>query len=87
MPCEVVVRYFAPIRDRTGRDEEAIAMGDECQLKDLVRLVGERYRIGESLVANCLIVVNGKGSSQLAGLETKLRPGDRISFLPPISGG
>jgi len=49
--------------------------------------VGERYRIGESLVANCLIVVNGKGSSQLAGLETKLRPGDRVSFLPPISGG
>lgn len=87
MPCEVTVKYFAPIREKTGCEEEIINLKDGSRLKDLVRLVSERYCIEPALIASCLLTVNGKGASQLSGPETELRPGDRVCFMPPISGG
>jgi molybdopterin synthase catalytic subunit len=87
MSPEIVVRYFAPIRDATGRDEDRIELGAGSRLGDLLRLVAARYGVDERMITNCLVTVNGKGAAQLAGADTELHAGDRVSLLPPLSGG
>ncbi|HAZ30532.1 TPA: hypothetical protein DCY65_03055 [Candidatus Acetothermia bacterium] len=87
MPCEVKLMYFAPMRDKTGREGDTIELNDGSRLRDLLRLVMGRYGIDEQLLASCLITINGKGASQLSGPETELRAGDRICFMPPLAGG
>lgn len=87
MPCEITVKYFGFVRAKTGREEESIEVVDGATLKDLVRFLCERYGIDQALISNCFITVNARGAAQLAGAETELRPGDRICFMPPLSGG
>ena len=36
---------------------------------------------------NALIIVNGREIGVLAGLETKLKDGDEVVFIPVIHGG
>jgi len=87
VPCEVWVKYFAPIRDKTGRDEDRIELDEGGRLRDLLRLVAGRYGVDDPLMASCLVTINGRGASQLAGANTELHAGDRICFLPLLSGG
>ncbi len=87
MPFEVTVKYFAPFRDEAGCEEETVELQEGSRLADLVRLVSERHDMQSLSMSTCLITINEKGASQLAGMETELRRGDRICFMPLISGG
>ncbi|HID11684.1 MAG TPA: MoaD/ThiS family protein [Candidatus Latescibacteria bacterium] len=82
----VKVRYFLSISEKAACSEEEVELEAGSRLRDLMDKVCQRYGIKE-LVSSCFITVNGKGAQQLAGLDTKLRHGDVVSFMPPLSGG
>jgi len=82
----VKVRYFLPCSERTVRSDEEIELEEGSSLRDLIQEIHRRYGIGD-LISSSFITVNGKGAPQLSGLDTKLRPGDVICFMPPLSGG
>ncbi len=84
---EIIVRYFGPVREKTAVDEEKISVVEGSQLKRLIQLLVERHGFGTDQLAQCLIVINGRGASQLSGLETELRNGDVVCFMPQLSGG
>ena len=82
---KVYVKYLAAVSDYTGVDEEVIELGDGATLNDLLSLIRDRHpnirRIEERFPL--LILVNGVNSR----LDLKLRDGDRVALLPPVSGG
>jgi MoaD family protein len=78
-------RYFAALRDITGRSQDDI---DAASVGDLVKAVIERY--GEKFKRSLpftKVAVNGRLVSELDGDETKLQAADEVAFLPPVSGG
>jgi molybdopterin synthase sulfur carrier subunit len=42
---------------------------------------------GQDVSKNVIILVNRRGIRELEGLETKLKDGDEVALLPPVSGG
>jgi len=73
--------YFASLRDRAGRDAEAVeshavdprALYAELDARHGLGLAPERVRVA----------VNG----QFATWDRPLADGDEVVFLPPVSGG
>lgn len=78
-------RYFAALREVTGRSQDEI---DASSVRDLVDAVVERYgeKFSRSLPFT-KVAVNGRLVSELDGDATKLGPEDEVAFLPPVSGG
>ena len=75
------VLYFASLRDRAGREEEAVA----ATAGDVSALYAElRQRHGFTMPQDKLrVAVNG----EFAGWDRALRDGDEVVFIPPVSGG
>lgn len=94
-PMRVTVRLFGEFREAAGRDKVELELppGASCgqALRQLAKL---EPKVGELLFApsgeirdHLHVFLNGRNVATLAGLETKLSQGDRISFFPPIGGG
>ncbi len=88
------VEYFARIRDCTG--EEAIdwpapvpSLGALLHAlsarygKEFERWVLEGDRVGRAAI----VLVNGRDSRHLGGLDTPLHADDQIAIFPMIAGG
>jgi len=74
------VRYFASMRDRMGRGEEAVSLdAKSLTVEDLWKKLSN----GQSLPANTLIAVN----MEYTGSATQLKDGDEVPFFPPVTGG
>ncbi len=86
-PVEVTIKYFAPFNEKTGREEETVVLEPGSRLEDLVRWMADRYRMHDLSPSECLITINESGARQLSGMNTQLRDGDRVCFMPPLSGG
>jgi molybdopterin synthase sulfur carrier subunit len=74
------VRYFASMRDRMGRGEEAVSFSPgQVTVEDLWKKVSG----GESLPSNTLVAVN----MEYTDGKAVLKDGDEIAFFPPVTGG
>ncbi len=79
--------------------EEDISGGESpghFSVKDLLNRLGTRYRRfdqlvfdadGQQLTGQVVIFLNGRNLELIDGLETKLRDGDTVTFIPFIEGG
>jgi molybdopterin synthase sulfur carrier subunit len=100
MPSEqktiISTKYFAALREITGKREEAFAFDGEVNAKKFLEALVARYgkKIAEYLLdqngalrENLVMLVNGNAvdTSDLASL--KLKNGDLVVILPPIGGG
>jgi molybdopterin converting factor subunit 1 len=77
--------YFASLRTIAGKDEETIDLDQETTIQQL----GERIRettpqIGEMILGKKIMVAVNQDVAQL---DTVVKDGDEIAFLPPFSGG
>lgn len=80
-PLQVRIRYFAALRDHSGRAEE-LWQTTETSAASLFEQVKQRY--GFALQSEHVrLAVNG----QYCVWDTVLAEGDEVVFVPPVSGG
>ena len=77
--------YFASLKTIAGKDEETLDLDQETTIQQL----GERIRettpkIGEMILGKKIMVAVNQDVAQL---DTVVKDGDEIAFLPPFSGG
>jgi molybdopterin synthase sulfur carrier subunit len=92
----VKVKFIGSLRHFSGAGELELGFSECGSVGELVNeLVKEVPEIERSLVdrqledprPNSLILVNGREIGVLDGLETKLRDGDEVVFVPVVHGG
>lgn len=75
------VQYFALLREQSGKDEETLRTGAQTA-GELYTELQKVYRF--TLPERSLrVAIN----DQFADWQTSLKSGDRVVFLPPVSGG
>ena len=88
------IRYFAMVRDATGKSEEernapAATLG--VLVRDLIARYGVNFQkwVMEKGEMNGLsiILVNGRDARHTGFLETPLKPDDTVVIFPPLAGG
>jgi len=92
----VTIRFFGVFHSITSKNKVSIEFKDAIRLKEVIKeIVEEMPRLKQTLVdpdledprLNTLILVNGKEISVLNGLETMLKDGDEVIFIPVLHAG
>ena len=80
---KVNVLFFASCQDIVGEREVEVEVPEGATAADLVaKIVSEHPRFGE-IQASLMVSVN-QGYLEREG---RLREGDEVAFIPPVSGG
>jgi molybdopterin synthase catalytic subunit len=77
------VLFFGLLKDLTGRSAEDAEFPDGADLGAVFETYAVRYPRMREMARSIVIARN----HEFAGPGTKLREGDEIAFLPPVSGG
>ncbi len=92
----VVVKFVGALRNASGVGQLTIDCVEGLVLKDLINeVIGKMPSLELGLLdkqleepkPNALVLVNGREISVLRGLETALKDGDEIVFIPVVHGG
>ena len=78
---QIRVIYFAKLRDLIGLDEEIFSMKEGDDPSDVLASIKKKHKI--DIGANFKIAVNDEFSKW----DIKLNNGDRLVFIPPVTGG
>ncbi|HJM70834.1 MAG TPA: MoaD/ThiS family protein [Gammaproteobacteria bacterium] len=78
---QIRVIYFAKLRDLIGLDEEIFSMEEGDSPSDVLASINKKHEI--DVGANFKIAVNDEFSQW----DIKLNNGDRLVFIPPVTGG
>jgi len=95
---KVMVEYLGYIKQTLGVEQkEQTILKNDALVRDLLIALAEKY--GEpfrktvydpkdtDLKPHYILSVNGLLLNQLNGIETKLNDGDRVVFMPVVTGG
>jgi molybdopterin converting factor subunit 1 len=80
---QVTVRYLGPLKDIAGREGETVEVADNAVVGELYATLQQRipqlqpFRHVVAVAVNC----------EYSGSETRLREGDEVALIPPVSGG
>ena len=92
----ITLKFIGSLRHASGTDSFSMSCKKATSLIDLVNEVTKeapslrRSLLDEQLEEpkpNALILVNGREISVLDGLETKVKDGDEVVFVPVVHGG
>jgi len=92
----VAVRFIGALRSAAGKSKITIKIRGAVPLRELIKkIVEELPKLKRTLIdpeledprPNTLILVNGKEIGVLNGLETMLKDGDEVVFVPILHGG
>ena len=75
---KVNIKYFASMRDRMGKADETVELGNGATVNDVWTQVAD-----EPLPENTLIAVN----MEYTNAQQALNDGDEVAFFPPVTGG
>jgi len=78
---KIQVIYFAILRELTGLDKETFSMKQGNKPGDVLTSINERHEI--DLGINFKIAVN----DEFSDWDIELNEGDRLVFIPPVTGG
>jgi MoaD family protein len=92
------VNYLGSIKQTLGlKQPEQVELKDDAAVSDLLSLLAEKH--GEPFKTSVyepndhdlkpyyILSVNGLLTNQLNDMETKLKDGDHLIFMPVVSGG
>jgi molybdopterin synthase sulfur carrier subunit len=80
---EIRLRYFASLREITGRNEETLTVAENASVADVRDLLQARYPALQSVIERCISAVN----RSYVPAETVLHEHDEVVFIPPMGGG
>ena len=87
----IEVLFFGQLRELTEERLIPVDIEDDTSLDGLIehicRLYGDVFREKTESIPGLRILINGREYTQLSGLETAIKEGDTVAFLPPIAGG
>jgi molybdopterin converting factor subunit 1 len=80
---QVKVLFFGRLKDLVGRAEEDVEIRDGERLEEVFARYGARHPQVGQLRGSVVASVN----QEFAPWDARLRHGDEVAFLPPVSGG
>ena len=80
---QVRVLFFGVLKDLAGRSSDVLTLPDEATAGDVVEHYETRLASFKGKLSSIAVSVN----QEYTGLEAKLRAGDEVALLPPVSGG
>jgi molybdopterin synthase sulfur carrier subunit len=94
----LTIKFFAALRDITGKREQSIELGRAEAtigevLDELSREYGKNFKEyvyeakSKAIRSQISIMVNGQSLRNPESLSARVKDGDIIAILPPISGG
>ncbi len=92
----ITLKFLGALRHASGKEQIILDCGRNATVMDLINEVtlqapGLRNNLlDEQLMPpqpNSIILVNGREISVLKGLDTKVKNGDEIVFVPVVHGG
>jgi len=90
------IKFIGALRHISGKTQLTVNYQETKSLKALLSKLSQEFPSLEKTFtdqelndsrSNTLILVNGREISVLSGLETKLKDGDEIVFVPVVHGG
>lgn len=92
--AKYVVRFLGMLRVKTGEDVIQLELPDEATVEQLLKRLEEMFpNLGDFLSFEAYskgridVLVNGRSSSWIGGLNARIRPSDEILVVPPAAGG
>jgi molybdopterin converting factor subunit 1 len=79
----VRLKMFAILREKTGVSEMDLELGDGATVASAVAEVGRRFAPIAAMLGRSASAVN----REYAKPNDKLRDGDELALIPPVSGG
>jgi molybdopterin synthase sulfur carrier subunit len=92
----LTIRFIGSLRASSKKSKLTLELEQTVVLKQVVKkIVQGQPKLKRALIdpelddprTNVLMLVNGKEISVLDGLETKLKDGDELVFIPVVHGG
>jgi molybdopterin synthase sulfur carrier subunit len=92
----IKIKFVGAFHGLSGRDRLDLPHKDAIALKDAVKEITEKLpQLKHALIdpeledprPNTLVIVNGREISVLDGLNTMLKNGDEVVFVPVVHGG
>jgi MoaE-MoaD fusion protein len=80
---QVTVLFFGMLKDIMGQGSDSLNLPDDATLGDVLSHYEEGIPRLKEFGASMAMSVN----QEYAGADAKLKPGDEIALLPPVSGG
>lgn len=80
---QVRILFFGILKDLAGRASDSLSLPDGATLADVLSHYQERIPRWKEFVSSMALSVN----QQYAAPDTRLKAGDEIALLPPVSGG
>jgi len=75
--------HFASFREAIGRDEESRDVADGTRVSELWAVLGDEVPLFRRFPKPPPAAVN----REYVPVDTVLRDGDEVAFLPPVAGG
>jgi len=79
----IQIRYFASLREITGKGEEQLSIPDETTVADIHAILLTLYTQLQPILERCVPAVNRR----YVPAEILLQEGDELVFIPPTGGG
>jgi molybdopterin converting factor subunit 1 len=80
---QVRALFFGRLKDLTGKSTETLELPDTASVGDVLTHYQSQIPRLNEFMPSLAIAVN----QEYAGPKTKLKAGDEVAFLPPVSGG
>jgi len=80
---QVRVLFFGILKDLAGRGTDSLSLPEPAALRDVLKHYQERIPRLQEITTSIAMSVN----QEYAGPDARLKDGDEIALLPPVSGG
>jgi molybdopterin synthase sulfur carrier subunit len=89
------VKLYASLRQKVGLKQVEVEVPPEPTIKDVLQDLAVRYPVLKehifsddgSLVHHIQVIINGHSIRTLQGLDTPVKPEDKVDIFPPLVGG
>jgi len=94
---DVVVKFFATLREITEKKEEKVKIAENATLGSLIEELSQKYGSAftyyiyekgkRSVNPTLQFLIDGINVNTLNGFKTKLKNGSIVAIIPPVGGG